>query len=709
MRALALCFLLAGPMFFGPSLVAQTPDSTTRRAVADTLTVARQPLSSIRIVAPSEGYATPHSGSATRTDTRLRDVPQSITVVTRSVVRDAGMQGMGDVVRLIPGVTMGQGEGNRDQPTIRGNNTTADFFVNGVRDDAQYFRDFYNVERLEAIKGSNAMIFGRGGGGGVLNRVMKEAGWRPVRELAIQAGSFENRRMTADIGAPLSLTVATRLNALLENSGTFRSGVIRAREGVNPTATFASTDRRTTATVGYEYFADRRTADRGIPSFRGAPLSTAASTFFGDPDDSRSSLGSHQASAHVVHYGRDGYRLSSRIHGGLFDKYYQNVFPGAVNALGDRVSLVAYNQGTRRASAFSQTELVFSRTSGGVTHTLLAGVEAGWQRTDNARQTGYFDNTSTSMSVPVASPAIAADVTYRPSVSDPDNHVANSSGSLYFQDQLVLSRRWQAIAGARVDRFDVRYRNNRAPERLSRVDLVVSPRAGLIFKPAEALSVYASRSMSYLPSAGDQFSSLTDVTRGLEPEQFRNSELGVKWDATDRLALTLAGYRLDRTNSRAPDPTDAARTVQTGRQRSQGLELSATGEVTSRWHVVGGFTRQDARILSTTANARTGSRVPLVPKHSLTLWNRYALTRALGVGLGVVRQGSMFAAFDNSVTLPAYTELDGALFLVLRPGLRAQANFENLGNTRYYPAAHNNNNISPGSPRAVRMLVAISW
>ena len=154
----------------------------------------------------------PAISSATKTPTPLRDVPQSVTVVTQELIKDQLMMSIGDVVRYVPGITVHQGENNRDQVIIRGNSSSADFFVNGVRDDVQYYRDLYNLDRVEALKGPNAMIFGRGGGGGVINRVTKEAGFRPSREFSLQGGMYGNKRFTADLDQPLSDTVAFRLN-----------------------------------------------------------------------------------------------------------------------------------------------------------------------------------------------------------------------------------------------------------------------------------------------------------------------------------------------------------------------------------------------------------------------------------------------------------------------------------------------------------------
>jgi len=157
-------------------------------------------VSGVVVIAPTDdGYRTERSSAGTRTDTPLQEVPQAISIVTDDLIRDQSMRGMADVLRFVPGASMGQGEGHRDAPTLRGNASTADFFVDGVRDDVQYLRDLYNVERVEVLKGPNAMIFGRGGGGGIINRVTKRANWTDAREASLELGSFDHRRATVDL------------------------------------------------------------------------------------------------------------------------------------------------------------------------------------------------------------------------------------------------------------------------------------------------------------------------------------------------------------------------------------------------------------------------------------------------------------------------------------------------------------------------------
>jgi catecholate siderophore receptor len=687
------------------------PDSATRADSLARATRARQ-LTGVRVVgerARKAGYATTASRTATKTDTPLRDTPQSATVLTRSVIADQSMQSMADAVRFIPGVTMAQGEGHRDAPVIRGQSTTADFFVDGVRDDAQYLRDLYNVERIEALKGSNAMIFGRGGGGGIINQVRREAPWSQVGSLTLEGGSFDHKRGTVDVGGPLGEHVAARLDGVYEKSRGFRDASRLTRRGVTPTATIVAGGN--VVRLDYEYFHDDRTVDRGIPSFRGAPAPAPITTFFGDPAVSHSRADVHGGAVVLDRALGHGIALRNRTRAMYYDKFYQNVYPGAVDTSGSQVSLLGYNNATERRNLFNQTDVTGTLATGSVRHTLLAGAELSRQRTDNVRNTAYFNGspTATSTPVPFATPTSQVNVAFRQSSTDADNHVRADVGALYAQDQIALSSQWQAIAGVRVDAFTVRFHNNRTGQDLERYDRLVSPRAGLIFKPVTPASLYASYSVSHLPGSGDQFSSLTATTQTLEPERFRNYEVGAKWDVRESLALTGALFQLDRSNSTAPDPTNPSRTVQTGAQRTTGYELGATGEVTSAWQLVAGYSSQIARIRSRTAAGAEGATVPLVPRSTFSLWNRVQLTGDVAVGAGAVHQARMYAAIDNSVTLPAFTRYDGALFVALPYRTRAQLNVENVLGSRYYATSQGNNNIMPGATRTVRLSLSADF
>jgi catecholate siderophore receptor len=650
-------------------------------------------------------YQVPAISSGTKTMTPLSDLPQSVTVVTRDLIADQLMMSIGDVVRYVPGVTAIQGENNRDQVVIRGNSSSADFFLDGMRDDVQYYRDLYNVEEVEALKGPDAMIFGRGGGGGVINRVSKTAGFAPLREITLLGGSFGAKRAAADFDQPWNNRMAFRFNGVYENSDSFRDFVSLKRFAMNPTLTFALSDR-TRLTFGYEHLRDDRVADRGIPSFHGLPVDVPVSNFFGEPRDSHTGARVNLGTASIEHQaGRLNIRNRTLI--GDYDRGYQNFVPGAVTADGTEFALSAYNNATRRRNGINQTDVTGSFSTGFIRHTVLAGVEFSRQLTDNFRNTGYFNNGATNILVALQNFVTGSPVTFRQSGTDANNHLETNVGAAYVQDQVDLGHRVQVIAGFRFDHFDLRYHDNRSALNLRRVDNMPSPRTGIVFKPRDRVSIYGSYGVSHLPSAGDQFSSLTTITVQVKPEEFTNYEAGVKWDVTRTLALTTAVFRLDRTNTRATDPNDPTRIVQTGSQRTKGFEAGWNGNITHTWRVAGGYSWQDAFITSTTMAAIRGAKVGQTPHHTMSFWNHYQLMPRLGAGLGILHRADMFAAIDNTVVLPAYTRADAAVYYSLTERVRLQANVENLSGVRYYLNADSNTNISPGSPRAVRLgLVA---
>jgi catecholate siderophore receptor len=661
------------------------------------------PLRTALTITESPGYLQTATTSATRTLTPLRDVPQSITVVTQELMKDQVMSSMADIVRYVPGVTAAQGEGNRDQMVIRGNNTTADFFLNGVRDDVQYYRDLYNLERVEALKGPNAMVFGRGGGGGVINRVTKEAGFTPLYEFTLQGGSFRDWRFATDFNQPLNDQVALRLNGMYENADSFRNHVGRERWGINPTVTF-SPSAQTMFVVGYEHFSDDRVADRGIPSFQGRPSGMHIATFVGKPFSSPVNALVDLGSVTFEHQG-SRWMIRNRSLFGSYDKFYQNYVPGAVNAAMTQVSVSAYNNLTTRLNLFNQTDVTYALTTGGIRHTILGGIEIGRQITDNLRNTGFFNNTATSINAPFENPLVSTPVTFRPNASDADNHVKTKVVSTYLQDQIELSRYVQFVVGLRLDHFDLRFHNNRNGEALRRIDNLVSPRAGIVVKPVVPLSIYWNYGVSYLPSSGDQFSSLTTVTRQVKPEKFNNYELGVKWDFNRYLSLTTAGYWLDRTNTRSTDPNNPTAIVQTGATRNLGYELGVNGNITRAWRISGGYAYQNSYISSATVSEFAGAKVAQVPHHTFSLWNNYQIIPRMGAGLGIVSRSDMFAAVDNTVVVPGYARADAAVFFSLTERTRFQVNVENLFGTEYYVNAHSNNNISPGSSRSFRAVL----
>lgn len=666
----------------------------------------------VRIVGTAEGYAATTSATATKSDTPLIDTPQSITVITQELIKDQGMRGIADVVRYVPGMTASQGEGNRDAVVFRGNNSTADFFVDGMRDDVQYFRDLYNIDSVEAIKGSNAMAFGRGGSGGVINRVTKAPTWHSVRSAELALGRWDQRRAALDIGGAASDSVAVRLNAMVEDSGSHRDGVTVERAGINPTLALRAGES-TSIVLGYEHFRDDRVADRGVSSFNGEPYDTDPSTFFGSAPLSPTWVRMNALSALVEHDLGNGATLRNRTRLADYDKFYQNVFAGSVVTVVDGeagLNLAAYSNATRRKNLLNQTDLLFSATTGSVRHKIATGLELGRQDTDNFRRTGYFPDGSTAWRVSAASPGYTGSVDFRQSASDADNHGIASAASVYVQDQVELSSAWQLIAGLRYDRFKVDFVNNRNGSRIEVTDTPLSPRAGIIYKPMANLSVYGSYSVAYLPRAGEQLASLKASEAAFEPEGFDNLEIGVKWDIARDLSATAAVYRLDRTNVIIPPAAGSDLPTLGEGQRTRGLELGLSGRLTPAWSVMGGYAWQRAELSATlSSSALAGNRLAQVPEHSFSLWNRYAFSQQLAGALGLVYRSDMASSTTNKVTVPAATRLDGAVYYTLSDRYQLQLNLENLLDEKYYAAAHSDSNIAPGAPRTLRLTLNASF
>ena len=661
----------------------------------------------------SDGYLNDRSRTATRTDTALIDVPQSVSVVTRDLIQDQSMQSLMDVARYVPGAGMAQGEGNRDTIILRGNSSTSDFFLDGVRDDVEYFRDLYNLDRVEVLKGPNAMIFGRGGAGGVVNRVSRQANWQPVREVSLQGGSWDARRATFDFGDAISDRFAARITGVYEDSESYRDGFELERKGINPTVAFALGEA-TMLRVSYEYYDYDRVADRGIPSLTDnddatvdRPFRTEESTFFGDPGQSPTYATVNQGSVTIDHAFSDDVRLRNRTVYADYDKFYQNAFAGgAVDPGTGLVPLSAYNNQQLRENFFNQTDLTISARTGSIGHEFLVGLELGEQTTDNQRMTGLFNGTDANVLVPASDPNVSVPVTFAPSETDNTNRGRATIAALYVQDQVQFLPNWLAVLGLRYDKFDMDFTDRRgAGVNIDTSDDLLSPRGGLVYKPAEDLSLYASYSMTYVPRSGAQLSSLSPTNAALEPEEFENVEVGAKWDLNPSLALTAALFQLDRKNVAIPDPNDPTLSILVDGQRTEGIEIGVSGQVSEAWSIQGGYAWQDGQL----TDRLGGTTLAQLPEHVASLWNRYDFSPAFGVGLGVIYQTEMFAAADNAVELPGFTRVDAGVYYTPNERLRMQLNVENLFDEHYYLNAHNNNNITPGSPPAVRATVTASF
>ncbi|WP_265528734.1 TonB-dependent receptor [Sphingomicrobium marinum] len=675
-----------------------------------------EPGDPIIVTGVRDGYGTDRTSTATKTDSDLNDVPQAVSIITAEKINDQALRSISDIVRFVPGVTASAGEGHRDQLAIRGQYTTADFFSDGLRDDVQHYRGLYNVERVEVVKGPNALIFGRGGGGGIVNRVIK----RPFDDYAVSgAVSLDNEGagfVEIDANSPLGQDISGRLTATYERFDNFRD-IEGDRIGVNPTLAFQiAPDTR--LDVGYEYAEDQRDVDRGLPSAFDGTLANPAraiegfdETFFGVRGVNRTALTKHVFDAKLGHDFSDTLSVTSKLLWGDYDKLYRNALP--ISPVTDidgtpSVQIESYEDVTLRRNFLWQNDLVAEFATGGVGHTLLVGVDFADQGTDAARLRGFFDtlppeDTQTSgrrTFVPLADPVAIPPITFRGGSGERAARSDVENFGIYIQDQIAVGDHVEIIAGLRHDWLDIRVQDFIGDTDLSRSDDLLSPRLGVVVKPTEDVSLWASWARSYLPQSGDQFNSLSPTDAALKPEKFTNQEIGIKYRAFDTLDITLAAYRLDRENTTALDPL-SSEIVLTGAQRSEGVELEVQGKV-GALSVTGGLAFQNAEITEDTTSAPAGRAVPFSPDFQASLWGRYDIRDGLGIGVGISHQSDIFASISNEVVVDGFTRVDAAAFYDVSDNVALQVNVDNLFDEDAIALAYNDNNLYPIAPRTVR-------
>ena len=391
----------------------------------------------------------------------------------------------------------------------------------------------------------------------------------------------------------------------------------------------------------------------------------------------------------------------------FYDKYYQNVYANGSVLNNGTVAIGAYRDDTKRENLINQTDITYTAKTGNIEHKLLAGAEFAVQNTENKRLTptgGEGAPGSVSATNPTVS-NVAFTTVSRNQKSD------FTVSAFYLQDQIVFNPHWQAVVGLRHDHIDTDYTNVLSNSQINTSDNLLSPRAGLIFKPTQDSSVYVNYSTSYVPRAGDQLIGLTVNNATFKPEKFINKEVGAKWDITPSLALTAAVFKLERENVLAADPSNTGNSILLDGQETTGLELGASGKVTDQWQIMGAFTLQDGEITERQANATAanvinkGAALAMTPTRTFSLWNKYQINDTWAIALGMVSRSEMYAATPTvgaSTILPGYTRFDAAIFAKISPQWDAQINIENLTNKDYALYAHNNNNITPGAPLNAR-------
>ena len=640
--------------------------------------------------------------TALKTPVPIIDVPQTLSIVTDDEIRKQGFRELGDIVRYTPGVNTSQGEGHRDAVVFRGVRSTADFYLDGVRDDVQYYRSLYNLEQVEILRGPNALLFGRGGTGGIINRVTKKA------VLDEQFGSFD---MGADSFGAFDFAVdynvstgeksALRINFhsdTLENHRDYYDG---DRYGFNPTLRLEISPA-TTLDLSYEHADHERFIDRGVPTLNGEPVEAFEEIVFGDTDTNLQTLRADIYRANLSHEFSDTRKGNLVVQYSDFQKLYKNYYASGYSG-GDTFTADGYLDPTERNNLIISGNIVNEFQTGSAKHTLLVGAEIIDTENENYRYNTFFittedDNEVFNITRPINFGVNAAGVrTYNDFTADLKSSTQSDIEvtSIYIQDQIDVTDNFKVLLGGRLDNFDITVRDIKNGTSESREDEEFSPRAGLIYKPQENISLYVSYAESFLPRSGEQFKKLDANAARLDPDVYESTEVGVKWDIRPGLSFTASYFDSEQTI--ATRDSDTGENSEIVGLQVDGIELELKGQVTEKLSLAIGYSDLDGETAK-------GGEPREIPEYTASLWATYEVNDRFGIGLGITSQGESNIKNDKpGLILPDYTRVDFAAYYDLADDLSIQLNVENVTDELYFPHSHSTHQASVGEPLNARI------
>lgn len=629
--------------------------------------------------AEGENYYVPHASTATRTDAPLRDIPQSIQVVPRQVLEDAQVVRLNEVADFVSGVQPSTGYGglSSNEVFIRGFQQGTSL-RNGFRDFGFLSpRDVANIERVEVLKGPASVLYGSFEPGGVVNTITEQPGFDPAYELGMTVGSYSFYRPTVDLTGPLNedRSLRYRLNVAYENAGSFRDFTDSESIFVAPTLAWDISDR-TQLTTEFEYQNYDYTFDRAFrpeSEFLELPISR----FLGEPNFNNATVNAFRGGYRLEHTFSDTWQFRQGFSAIVSDSNVREVNLRSLAA--DRRTLA------RRASRSDETqqnfqlqnEFIGEFQTGSVNHELLLGL-------DLSRFFFAYDFFAAPLdSIDIFNPVYGAQPgTFTPNFAE---EYGNNTLGVYVQDLVELAPNLKVLVGGRLDWSSIFYRDRTTGNTNNQFSAVAfSPRAGIVYQPADSTSLYFSWSRSFNP----QVFGRSQSDEPFEPERGEQFEVGLRqefWDG--RLAANLALFDITKRNVLTPDPLDPIFSVQTGAQTSRGVELDLAGEILPGWNIIANYAYLNA-FVSEDNDLPVGDRLVGIPDHSAGLWTTYELQNGdlegLGFGLGVVFVGGRQGRLPNTdFMLPSYTRVD-ARVSYRRDNYELGLNIKNLFNTRAY-------------------------
>ncbi|USP09636.1 TonB-dependent siderophore receptor [Aeromonas dhakensis] len=635
--------------------------------------------------------------TATRTNTPAKLVPQAIDSVKASELTAFGQPTLSEALTGIPGVNA-SGDTRFDGVNIRGFSASNDFYLDGFRDDMQYTRDLGNTERVEVLKGPAAVLYGRGSTGGIVNRVSKKPQKGLESSVSAQVGSFDSRRLAADLNGEAGEQVQVRLNLAQEDKDSFRNGVTSKRTLLAPSVNWEINDKLNWL-LQYERNEHDRTPDRGIPGVNGRPADVPKEYVYSDTRRDFIDDVAQSTRSRLTWDINDQWQLRQQLGYTSLDSQFDNTYVTSVK--GDKVTRARWQQDLKANSLISNTEVEGQLQTGPVEHRLLVGFEQNWQE----RTPKLYQNATAIPAGNLYDPGSLPTYDGAMKLSSDANHKVRGYG-LYVQDQLSLGD-WHLLAGLRRDDFTVTSRRNDLNKEETVSVSSLSPRLGLVWNPIEEHAFYVSYSKTFTPVGGELIGITPgDKNNNLDPQHTRLYEGGVKSDWLDgRLATTLSLYRLEMYNKRSKDPLDPTKVILTGLQRTEGIELSARAQLTDELYLRGGIAIQDAEQVKADADLQ-GKRPMNVSRQNGELFAGYQSGKQGWFGeTGVTAVGDRFADNANTTTLPGYARFDA------RAGYRwqqweAQLSVENLTDHDYFVSATSASQIMPGTPRQLHLSAA---
>src|SRR6185503_12970041 len=534
--------------------------------------------------------------SSTKYTQPILDTPQTITVLSKEVIEEQGATTLRDVLRNVPGLTITAGEGGNpagDNLTLRGFSARNDIFIDGVRDLSPQSRDPFNLEQVDVVKGPGSAYTGRGSTGGSINLINKTAGIRRTLAGTLDFGTDRTRRATADINLPIGDSVAFRLNLLAHHSGVAGRDVVKFdRWGVAPSLTLG-VGKPTRLTVSYYKLKQDNLSDYGIPwvpvtnnvlvDHRDRPAPVPRDTFYGLRDRDYENLNSDLVTLKFEKDFNDGLSLRNQLRYANSSRDSIATSPRFASNNSTAINREFRSWQTEDKIWDNQTDFIAHFSTAGIEHALVTGADI--TRENNTRLTRTAGNMLTTLFNPNPDDAFTGPITISPIVGD----VTANSQALYAFDTAKLGKKWELNGGLRWDRFDADgITTTGAP--LSRVDRMLSVRAGAVFKPLPQGAIYASYGTSMNPSLeGLSYNTANTV---IDPEKTYTIEAGSKWDFLGgRMLVSGAVFRVEKQNARTPGvlPGDPPQVLQ-GKQRVDGVELSVEGNLTRAWQVLAGYT-----------------------------------------------------------------------------------------------------------------------